>query len=362
VSVERPLRIAYTSPYCWPDVLRGGERLLHELSRAMARRGHEVTVLSSSSQVGDELEEGVRVVRMRSPRGEGVEQEHRFGRAVLWPLLKGRYDVVHSLGPADAAASIVAARFRRSRRTVYTHLGIPLRAYYEQEPDWRWHAFVARHIDVFGCMSHHAARVFEEGFGRTAALTPGGVHLDQFTASPRRAEHPTLVYSGALTEPRKHVDDLLEAVAILARDHPDVRLRLVGPGDPSDLLAAAPESARCRTEVLSLGTPDVSEVYKDAWATVLPSVNEAFGIVLVESLACGTPIVVCNDSAPPELATPGVGEVGEPRDPASLADACRRAFALACEPGIEQRCREAAAAFDWDAQIAPAVEALYRQR
>jgi hypothetical protein len=69
--------------------------------------------------------------------------------------------------------------------------------------------------------------------------------------------------------------------------------------------------------------------------------------------------VVCDDSAPPELAQPGVGEVATPRDPASLADACRRAFALVREPGIEARCRAAAAPYDWDTGVAPAVEQLY---
>jgi phosphatidylinositol alpha-mannosyltransferase len=356
-----PLRIAYTSVYCWPDVVRGGERLLHELSRSMARRGHDVTVLSTSSQPGDSVEEAVRVVRLPTPPGEGGQVEYAFGRRLLRHLVRGHYDVVHSLGPADASASIIAAGMRRRRQTVYTHLGIPIRSYYEQQPDWRWHRFVAKHIDVYGCMSHHAARLCEEGFGRRAALTPGGVHLDHFTTSPRRAEQPTLVFAGALTEPRKHVDDLLDAVAILAGRRPDVRLRLLGPGDPSALLAAAPDEARSRTEVLSPDSSDLTEVYGTAWATVLPSVSEAFGIVLVESLACGTPIVVCDDSAPPELAQPGVGEVAAPRDPASLAAACDRALDLVQQEGIQGRCRAAAEPYDWDRSVAPMVEALYRK-
>jgi glycosyltransferase involved in cell wall biosynthesis len=354
------VRVAFTHAYCWPEVQRGGERLLHELSGAMARRGHDVTVLSSSSQPSDTVEDGVRVLRLPSPSGEGLQQEYRFGKAVLVPLLRGRYDVVHSLGMFDASASIVAAAVHRRRRTVFTHLGIPLRAYYERQPEFRWHRFVAKHIDVFGCMSQHAARMLEDGYGRPAARTPGGVDLGRFTMSRARAERPTLLYAGALTEPRKHVDDLLEALAILARDMPDIRLRLVGTGDPTSLIAAAPAAARERTEVLPRATTDLSAIYGDAWTTVLPSVSEAFGIVLLESLACGTPIVVCDDSAPPELVKPGVGALATPRDPVSLAEACRQALALAREPGIAERCRAAAAPYDWDTSVAPAVEALYQ--
>ena len=114
-------------------------------------------------------------------------------------------------------------------------------------------------------------------------MTPGGVRLSRFAPADRRASGPTLLYSGVLTEPRKRVGDLLEALALVARDEPSVRLWLSGPGDPSPLLAAAPREARERTEVLPLGTPDMAHVYGQAWATVLPSVYEAFGLALVEA-------------------------------------------------------------------------------
>jgi phosphatidyl-myo-inositol alpha-mannosyltransferase len=318
-----------------------------------------VTVLSSARRPGRSLEDGVDVIRLPSPRGTGLRQELRFGRKVLPPLLAGRFDVVHSLGVGDASASIVAAALRRHRRTVFTHLGIPIRSYYESQPDWRNQRFVARRIDVYGCLSEHAARTFEQGFGRRATRTPGGVRLERFTPADRRSASPTLLYSGALTEPRKRVADLLEALALLARDEPSVRLRLSGPGDPSELLAAARPEARERTQVLPLGTPDLRDVYGRAWATVLPSVHEAFGLVLLESLACGTPVVAADHSALPELVAPGTGVLSRPEDPGSLAEACRQALELAGESGIAERCRAAALPYDWDRALAPHVEALY---
>ncbi|MEJ7582558.1 MAG: glycosyltransferase family 4 protein [Acidimicrobiales bacterium] len=353
------MRVALTHAYCWPDVRRGGERLLHELAGALARRGHVVTILSSASRPGRSAEDGVLVVRLRSPRGSGLAQELRFSRTVLGPLLGSRFDVVHSLGIGDASASIVASRAHRSRRTVFTHLGIPIRSWYEQQPDWRWQRFVAGHIDVYGCLSAHAGDTFEAGFGRRAARTPGGVRLARFAPAEHRAGPPTLLYSGALTEPRKRVGDLLEAVALLAATEPSLRLWLSGPGDASTLLAAAPPAARERTEVLPLGSPDLSATYGRAWVTVLPSVYEAFGLVLLESLACGTPVVAVDHSALPELVAPGIGELAAPEDPASLADACRRALRLAREPGIADRCRAAAEPHDWVLAVAPRIEALY---
>jgi phosphatidyl-myo-inositol alpha-mannosyltransferase len=353
------VRVALTHAYCWPEVRRGGERLLHELAGALARRGHDVTILSSARQPGRTTEDGVTVVRLPNPRGEGLRQELRFGRTVLPSLLRGRFDVVHSLGVGDASAAIVAGRTRRTGRTVFTHLGIPIREWYEQQPDWHRQRFVARHVDVYGCLSAHAAATFEAGFGRPAARTPGGVRLARFTPAERRTPHPTLLYSGVLDEPRKRVGDLLAAVAILARTEPDLRLWLSGPGDPTALLAEAPTEARLRTEILPLGTPDLAAVYGRAWATVLPSTHEAFGLVLVESLACGTPIVAADHSGPPELVAPGTGALARPEDPASLAEACAQALQLSREHDIVERCRAAAEPYDWDAGVAPVIEALY---
>lgn len=334
--------------------------MLHELAGALARRGHDVSILSTSIRPGRVTEDGVTVVRLRSPRGEGLRQELRFARTVLPSLLANHYDVVHSLGVSDAAASIVASEVRRSQRTVFTHLGIPIRENYEQWPGWRWQYFVARYIDVYGCLSEHAATMFETGFHRPAARTPGGVRLERFGPAEQRTPKPTLLYSGVLDLPRKRVGDLLEAVAILARSEPEVQLWLTGPGDPTALLAGAPAAARERTEVLPLGTPDLAAVYGRAWATVLPSTYEAFGLVLLESLACGTPIVATDHSAPPELVARGTGVLAPPGDPAGLASACGEAIELARSTGIADRCRNQAEPYDWDAGIVPHLEAIYQ--
>jgi phosphatidylinositol alpha-mannosyltransferase len=354
------VRVALTHPYCWPEVRRGGERLLHELGGALARRGHDVTILSSASDPGRTVEDGVRVVRLPAPRGSGLRQELRFSRTVLPSLLRERFDVVHSLGPGDACASIAAARVRR-HRTVFTHLGIPIREWFAERADFRHQRFIARYADVYTCLSQHAATTFQSGFGRRAKVTPGGVRLASFEPTTSRAPQPTLLYSGSLDEPRKQLGDLLQALPIVARSQPDVRLWLSGPGDPSELVASAPAEARERTERLPLGTPDLSPVYGEAWATVLPSKWEAFGLVLLESLACGTPVVAADHASLPELIEAGTGALAAPEDPASLAEACLTALELATQDGIVDRCRARAVPYDWDAGIAPLFERLYER-
>lgn len=66
--------------------------------------------------------------------------------------------------------------------------------------------------------------------------------------------------------------------------------------------------------------------------------------------------------APKELVDEGVtGVLCEPGDVPSLADACRRGLQLASGAGTVSACRESAAAFDWRASLAPAVEAIYQR-
>lgn len=354
------LRIALTHAHCWPEVRRGGERYLHELAGALARRGNDVTILAGASRTSEAMEDGVRVVRLKRRPGRRVAHaERNFGRRVLPALVRERFDVVHALGPQDAVAAIRTARVRR-HRTVYTCLGLPRRRSWERRLDGPAHGKVVERVDVYGCLSVFARELLRSDYGRDGALTPGGVRLDAFCPGPRTSE-PTLLYSGALDERRKGLDVLLRAVPAILRAEPRVRVWLSGPGDPGPLLAALPADARDRVEVLGTGAlDDLPRRYASAWATVLPAVDEAFGLVLVESLAAGTPIVVADHSSLPELVKPGIGATAAPNDPDALALACVEVLGLASDPATAERSREEARRHDWDTAVAPAIEALYR--
>ncbi len=384
------LKLALTHPYSWPEVRRGAERITVETAAALARRGHDVTLFTSGSTGGaagrggstngstgvssngagagaardaparatTDGPDGVRTVRVRRVHRDPLAHERWFGLRLVPLLTRGHYDAVHSLMPRDAVAAIRARRLG-GHRTVYEELGNPYRRWWASLPDRRARERVVRHVDVYGCMSRFSLSVLEAEWDRQGALIPGGVRLDEFTPAPARATEPTVLFSGAIDERRKGLGLLFEAAALLVADWPELRIWLSGAGDPGPYLAAVP-TLRDHVEHLALG--DVrgqGERYGRAWVTALPSVGDSFGLVLLESLACGTPIVVLDDAAPPELVTPGTGAVARPGDPASLAEALGAALALASEPATAGRCRAAAAAFDWDTGIAPRLEHLY---
>jgi phosphatidylinositol alpha-mannosyltransferase len=361
------VRIALTHAYCWPEVRRGAERFLPELGAALARRGHDVMHFSSAWEPGRETIDGVDTVRLRRRIEDGYRHEADFARRVLPRLALGRFDAVHSLGRHDALASIRAARLHPRRRTVITELGLPDPGWWESQGPKQARAVekVVAGIDVYSCMSQTAVDWLARNYGREdGVVVPGGVDLDIFAPAGAREPDPTILFSGAITELRKGVPVLLDALPIIAESEPGAQLWLSGPGDPAAFLENAAPAARERTRVLGLGDASRQhERYGKAWATALPSKFDSFGMALVESLACGTPLVATTHAAPKELVTEGVtGELCRPDDPEDLARACLRAFDLARRPETVQACRAAAEPFDWDGSLAPLAERLYSRR
>jgi glycosyltransferase involved in cell wall biosynthesis len=352
------VRIAITHPYSWPDVRRGAERMIVEMSRSLAARGHEVTVLTSGGAASRHREGRIRTIRYRRVFPVDGRHERWFGWRVTPALAAGRFDVVHSLMPWDAVAAIRTAR-AGGHRSVYEELGNPVRAKVERRGDRPARERVIRDVDVFAGMSEFSRGWLERDWGRKGTVIPGGVRTADFGPQPRH-ERPTILFSGALERPEKNVRQLLEAVAVLAERRPDVQLRLSGPGDAAPLLAAAPEAARERTLVLPLGQPeDLAHEYARAWVTCLPTEWDSFGLVVIESLASGTPVVSGPAGAPPEVLTSEVGVVAPALDAEALAGALDRGLSLAGAPGTVEACRAVARRYDWDEAIAPLLEDLY---
>jgi glycosyltransferase involved in cell wall biosynthesis len=104
---------------------------------------------------------------------------------------------------------------------------------------------------------------------------------------------------------------------------------------------------------------DLPALYRTAWASALPSWGEAFGLVLAEALASGTPVVGANREAIPEVlgGTPGIGALFDGED---VAPALLETLDLARDPATAARCRARAEHFSV-AACAERHEALYAE-
>ena len=360
------MRIAHLTPTYWPEVTRGTERFVHDLSTTLAARGHEVTILTSHRQSLDvAVEEGVTVIRSRrSSELRPLRWYERFLTNVpnvVRGLLRGRFDLAHAHFPSDAWAAVQARRLG-GPPVVFTLHGMPTRRYLVSRR-YRLEMLRAAVTGAAACTvwSRAAAQPFRNYLLRDPAVIPPGLHADRFAASQGRADHPTLVCAASLGDPRKRAKLLATAFTRLRRLRPDAELIVVGSRDPvlGPDRVDLPDGARwldCGSGPEALG-----RVYASGWASVLPAVEEAFGLVLAESLAAGTPVVADRSGAGPEIVdSPAIGRLFDRDDERDLARAMDEALELALDEGVRERCRSRARHFDWS-RLAGGWERLYEE-
>jgi glycosyltransferase involved in cell wall biosynthesis len=358
------LRIALATPAYWPEVRRGSERVVHDLGVALARRGHDVTVLTfHAGSPSSDMEDGVRVARAWRPPAPPLLRSHEYHvqtiPATIGRLLQGNFELVHAFFPTDAWAAVQARRLG-GPPVVFSMHGIPKREYlvarrYRLE---MFHQIVAR-AEACTVLSEAAADAFRRYLLADPLVLPPGVFCDEFAWSGARAGEPTVVCAASLGDPRKRGDLLMAAFRELRGDARHVKLAVVRGSDPFLAGTEEPRLAPGADWIEADGTDLLARFYGSAWASVLPAVDEAFGLVLVESLAAGTPVVAARSGAASEIVDDqDVGRLFEPDDPHDLARAMREALELGSRAETAEACRRRAADYDWSRAIEPH-EALY---
>lgn len=362
------MRLLITHPYCWPYVRRGSERFLAELSSFIASRGHEVTVLSTSPKGDEEQHEGgVRIVRKRQIplnhfAGAFIYPESTFSQVCEEFLGRYSFDVIHCLYHSD----VLGARRGAPKTPCIFHItGVPFGGLLRRYPMETWLVRQAiRHAARVLVVSDYAARRYHaefSSFGKPPDVLPVPSVLNNFAVhtANRDLSRPIILFMGALDEDRKGALPLARAFNFVKEKIPTARLQYCGRDSAairSHILAVV--GPRHRTDVQFLGTGQLEEIpsiYASAAVTVLPAVDEAFGMIVVESLAAGTPVVSSSESGASEVVMPTHGRVfAATRRRKSitniqgLADAIEQVIGLHNEADLRSRCRAAVRRFDWN--------------
>lgn len=352
------LSVVLSHVTAWPEVTRGAERYVHELAAGLRARGHDVRILTTSEE--SRRDEVLGVPLRGFARGQltgrmRARAQARFGAQCLADVLPKRVDVWHAGSLFDAAAASVAGRLRPGMRSVLTLHG-PIEQRVLGSRPHRAALALAGRVDELVAVSEAAARQAHDAAGLATTVVPPGVDASAFTPGGNRSARPVLLYVGALTSPRKNVALLLEAAARI----PDLEVHLVGQGDASRWVEAAPEAVRGRVRRLGVLQGDaLLAAYRGAWATALVSEREVFGMTVVESLACGTPAVVLDDGwGPSGIVTAGTGTRGAATAD-GVATAVLAALDLARDPGTVERCRAVGETYDWATAVVPRLEEVY---
>jgi teichuronic acid biosynthesis glycosyltransferase TuaC len=362
---------------------------VHEEALALVARGHEVQVIAGIPRTPpllDRLRPGWRRLAtlpaqrtldglpIRHPRYLLLPRRLAFagaGRRLAAaidpaPLRGQRFDLIHAhAGVPDGAAARRLAAALALPYLITSHGSDVLRA-----ATWS----PAVHAELAAAFAGAAALIFPSGVARERARAAGlpvarshvlwnGYRRELFLApappGPRRG--PLHVLCVANLVPSKGVDRLLTAMARLAAAGEAASLTLVGDG---------PEAGRLQAQAALLGLaprwlprlarPELAAAYREADVFALPAAGEAFGIVYLEAMAAGLPVIAPADEGIAEL-------VGHEREGLLLAEPSAEALAAALQRLVRDeplRARLAAAAharaatLGWEAH-AEALERIY---
>ena len=290
------MRIGIVCPYAW-DVPGGVQAHIRDQAETLIEMGHDVSVITPVEDPDALPPYAVDGGRPRPVPYNGSVARLTFGvkataRVRRW-IREGGFDVLHVHEPLAPSLGVLACWAARGPIVATVHSSIErsrvlVTGYYLAQT-------ALEKISALVAVSEHARRTIVDHLGGDAVLIPNGVRVDHYEgAQPLRTwEGPAIGFLGRMDEPRKGLPILLEAFAGIRARVPGATLVLIGPGDPDDVLADVPEDVRAG--IVPLGRLDEGEKARalaslDAY--VAPNTGgESFGIVLLEAMAAGAPVV-----------------------------------------------------------------------
>lgn len=182
-------------------------------------------------------------------------------------------------------------------------------------------------------------------------IIPNGVDINNFVPLNPNCRENVILYVGSLIH-RKGVNYLIDAFCNILSQLPDYRLVIIGDG---------PAAEDLKDQVQHLGIADFVDFHgfmsqedvkfwmQRARLFVLPSVEEGLGVVLLEALACGTPIVASRVGGIVDVVTDDVGCLVPPADVQAFSQAIVQVLRANQWEAMSMRARERAVAhYDWD--------------
>ena len=368
----------------------GQAAFVWEAIRAVARQGVHVEVIAMHSPgvPTNEYMEGVRITRPRywwPERWELLRKEGAAGLPATWrkyPLVRlqlfpllfvhtlttarhaRRCDLIHAEWSFSAAAAVLSRWLHRSP-ILATLQGSDIFQATRHPVGSHLTRHVLQHCDRITALS----RALQQATAAVGVpverikIVPNGVDTNRFLP-PRDGEREKLIlYVGSFIE-RKGLRYLLDAMPEILRGFPDFRLVLIGEGPQEIALRQQAEELGIAERTVFIGFQPQDEIKRwmqKAKALVLPSLEEGMGVVLLEALACGTPLVASQIDGIQDVVTPDVGVLVPPADPQALAEGLRK---ILTKPGswdeMSLAARERAVShYDWDHVASQFVE-LYR--
>jgi len=329
------MKIALVSPYdfAYPG---GVANHISSLEHQFTKMGHQVKVIAPASKVVPDF--GDRFIPIGKPRPIPVSGSIaritislRLASRIKAVLAEENFDIIHLHEPLQMMLCTSVLRFSQTANVGTFHasgarpwynLGTPFGKFFLK----RWF----RKLDGKIAVSKPAKEYVNKYFPGQYNIIPNGIDLEHFSPEVLPIDNfcdgkLNILFVGRL-EKRKGLDYLLRAYEWVKREVPNSRLIIVGPGTRLRRSYERWVRRSSLKDIVFVGYVDSGELpryYKAADIFCSPAIGrESFGIVLLEAMAMGKPIVASNIQGYAEVVADGIeGLLVPPKDEGMLAQA-----------------------------------------
>jgi N-acetyl-alpha-D-glucosaminyl L-malate synthase BshA len=308
---------------------------IHTLSKKLVEKGHEVYVITYPHKEIKDID-GIHVIGTKGlniPGVRGLMFKKNAKKALENLLEKEDIDIIHGhyLFPAGAAAVEVGKK--HNIKTYVTAHGSDMFELYKSQPLMRpTIRNVLKDADgvfaVSNALRHEIVATGVSGIADKTKLSWNSVDIEKYSTKENDSfkkefeleDKPIVLFVGNLIK-RKNVDSLLEAKKISKSDY---HLVVVGDGPLFKKLKKKVDDENIRDVVFTGSRDDVEDIIPSCDVLILPSYSESFGLVLIEALACGKPVIGSDVGGISEIINDDVGLLVNPNKVSSIAKAIDR--------------------------------------
>ena len=311
--LSRSLKIGIVCPYSW-DTPGGVQNHIRDLAEFLIESGHDVSVLAPVIDESNLPEYVVNAGKPISIPYNGAVARVLFGpvafaRVRQW-ISQGDFDLLHLHEPAIPSISLLACwaadgpmvgtfHAAAKRQKIIFAIGPILEPAIEK-------------LSARIAVSEAARLTLTDHLDTDAVIIPNGIYANRYTdgKATEKWSGNTIGFIGRFEEPRKGLSVLIDALPVISRFAPDVKIFVAGPGDPAEVIEGIDPQLRQRFEFLGKITESEKADFMSSVAVyVAPNTGgESFGIILAEALAGGACVVASDIPAFDDLL--GHGEFG----------------------------------------------------
>lgn len=293
--IERPLNIGIVCPYGW-DAPGGVQAHIADLRKYLVDKGHTVSVLAPTAEEESLPEWVVSAGKPISIPYNGAVARVLFGpvafaRVKQW-ISENEFDLLHLHEPAIPSISLLACWAAEGAMVGTFHASAK-----KQKASFAIVPILEPVIEKLSAriaVSEAARETLMAHLDTDAVVIPNGIYARKMMGKVRPEwSGETLGFMGRFNEPRKGLKVLIDALPIISRFLPNVKVLVAGPGNPDEFLDQIDPQLRSRIQFLGkLTEEEKADFMSSVGAYVGPNTGgESFGIILAEALAGGAAVV-----------------------------------------------------------------------